>query len=118
MSPFTVVLCWGCAHTDDLLLNRLRETVRECPHGVLISAGCVHGPLVCGRAQRPAGAVVTAQDCTGDRRPVGAAVCVGPIRTEADVLALCRWLRGDDHSPELLPARLLRPPPYRMARLN
>lgn len=110
MTPFTVVLCRapGCARGGDLLLDLLRGTVRECPHGVLVSTGCVHGPMVCGRADRTAGAMVAVQPCAQDRRPVGAAVHIGPIRTKADTQALCRWLRGGDLSAELLPTRLLR----------
>jgi hypothetical protein len=116
-SPFTVALCRadGCGRrcaTD--LLDRLRETVRGTPGGVLVTTGCLRGPLACGGSTENGGAFLVVQPCRDDGRPSGTAIPIGPIRTEEQVETLCKWLRR---------GRLTRPPNtlqdgLRAARLN
>src|SRR5690349_4003998 len=92
---FTVVVCQAdpcCAGLA--LIPALRGVVRASPHGVLISSGCTLGPLTC--RTRGGGAVVLVQPCDVGRRPVGAAVHVGPLRTRSDVADLVAWLRAGD----------------------
>jgi hypothetical protein len=109
---FTAVFCRssGCGSGDRAtvavdLFTALRDAVRESRNGVLVSAGCLLGPSICGaRATAP---VVLVQPCDAERRPVGAAVPVGPLRTAADVETLTGWLRTGSLDPALLPAHLL-----------
>ncbi|MEU6750015.1 hypothetical protein ABZ914_27690 [Spirillospora sp. NPDC046719] len=115
----TVLLCRASSCPDSLsLLENLRETIRDCPHGVLVTTGCLHSRVVRAHLCRLPGATVTVQPCTRDRRPVGSAVHIGPIRSATDVAALCTWLRSSDHDPQGLPARLRRAGPRRTAPLN
>ena len=109
---FTTVVCQspGCGHGDPRavagqLFAALRLAVRESRHGVLVSAGCLLGPSICGaRATAP---MVLVQACDAERRAVAPAMRVGPLRTVADVDALAAWLRAGDLDLGLLPAHLL-----------
>ncbi len=116
-SPFTVALCRadGCAgQCADDLLDRLRETVRKSPGGVLVATGCLRGPLSCGGSGEKGGAFLVVQPCGDNRQPSGAAIPIGPIHSEEQVETLCRWLRQ---------GHLSQPPSalqdgFRAARLN
>lgn len=91
------------------MVDGLRECIRQCRHGVLVSAGCLLGPLACharAGAVAQAGPLVLVQRCSTDREPVGAPLWVGPIVTEADVLAVRRWLVGGELTVTDLPAHL------------
>ncbi|MGP4014783.1 hypothetical protein [Saccharopolyspora sp. 5N708] len=110
VAGFTVVLCDNCEHGGDLpVLSNLREVIRRCPHGVLIRARCPLGRLWCHTrktAGPSAGHVVLVQPCTSTRRPVGAVIPVGPVRSTEDLAALARWLESTPLSPAELPRRL------------
>jgi hypothetical protein len=109
---FTAVLCSapGCGVDDDgtvagRLIDALRAVVRASRHGVLVTTGCLFGTAACGvRARAP---VVLVQACDEERRPIGIALRVGPLRTTADVDLLVSWLRAGHLDPAALPARLL-----------
>jgi hypothetical protein len=98
--PFTVVVCQATAceaGADPGLLDALRETIRRCPHGVLLRSGCMLGPVTCRpRWLHPhadtSGAIVIVQPCGTDRAPQGIPVRVGPLRHPGDTHALCTWL--------------------------
>lgn len=99
---FTVVVCQADRCCNELaLMPALRAAVRASAHGVLISSGCTVGTLTC-RA-RAVGPVVLVQPCALDRRPVGAAVHVGPLQTRSDVADLVSWLRAGDLDVGALP---------------
>lgn len=109
---FTAVLCTarGCGTGDAgtvarPLVEALRSVVAGSEHGVLVSAGCLLGAAAC--ARRPTAPVVVVQPCDADRRPVGGALGIGPLRTVADVATLGAWLRAGRLDPGLLPAHLL-----------
>lgn len=125
-SPFTAVLCAadGCCRDTGLdVTGALRATTRRCPHGVLVLAGCVLGPVLCltcgPSGDGPPGSYVVVQPCAHDRRPTGSAVRVGPLRTAADVAALSDWLEHGDLRRERLPQHLRAVPgALRSASLN
>lgn len=115
---FTAVLCGagGCGfRTDsagpadateaDRTAEMLRAVVRSSRHGVLVSTGCLLGPTTC--RLRTAAPLVLVQPCDAERRPMGPAVHVGPLRSAADVRELECWLRRGRFDPALLPGRLL-----------
>ena len=100
--PFTLVVCTGCDVADDSsVIERLRGTVRRCPHGVLVSAGRTVGPRTW----------VLMQPCWPDRTPVGSAHWIGPVVDRRDAHALCSWVEGGDWDVAALPARLRSAPP-------
>jgi hypothetical protein len=68
---------------------------------VLVAAGCTLGSLAC--RTRPAGQLVLLQPCDADRRPVGAAVIVGPVRTAGDLVTLRDWILKGYFDPADLP---------------
>jgi hypothetical protein len=96
--PFTVIVCSGCptefGQTPPVeVLDAVGSAVRECRHGVVISVPCLLGPPFC--TGRPGGGVLAAvQACTVDRRAVGPAHIVGPIRRRTEMTHLCEWLRS------------------------
>jgi hypothetical protein len=87
VTGFIAVSCEKCA----LSLDALRETVRGCPHGVLVRAGCLLGRTYCASAQRSGGEVVMVQPCGEDHQPYGSATLLGPLE-RADVAIVCDWL--------------------------
>jgi hypothetical protein len=104
---YTVVACAAVpcrAEIADDLRAALRECVARSARGVLLVAGCTMGPTGC-RLRLP-GAVVVVQPCDAQRRPVGAAVRVGPVRTAEDVTAVRDWLSAARFDAAALPARL------------
>ena len=93
---FTAIFCQTCNTNPELpVLPTLRETIRRCPHDVLVSSGCPLGHVWCHTRNRnpgTAGAVLVVQPCTtSTRQPVGPAIPVGPLRTTEDGTALARW---------------------------
>lgn len=106
---FTVVVCQApsCESASDPgLVDALRATVRHCPHGVLVTTGCVLGTLACRSSVGVPGGIVVVQPCGKDRRPQGAAIWVGPVRSGDDTRALCWWLEHGDLRGETLPHRI------------
>jgi hypothetical protein len=91
--PFTVIVCTGCAADRDLsVIDELRPAIRRCPHAMLVTAGCMLGPLTC--ASRPTGCGVMAvvQPCTDDRVACGPPHWIGPITDSGEAAALRDWL--------------------------
>ncbi|KIF04625.1 hypothetical protein PL81_17730 [Streptomyces sp. RSD-27] len=115
--PFTLVVCVNCQNpASDQVIDRLRQAVRDCPHGVMVSTGCLGGLLRC---RRTAGLHAAVQPCTRDRKPHGVAVSLGPIADEADAETVAVWLRAGMPDDGTLPSRLRpAPAPPRVARLN
>jgi hypothetical protein len=96
-------------------MDVLRRAVRECPHGVMVSTGCLARVLHCRRRRTLHAAV---QPCGADRRPSGV-VRLGPLVTEADAEAVGAWLRARMPDDGTLPARLrTAPAPQQVAHLN
>jgi hypothetical protein len=117
-SGFTAIVCQACNTNPDLpVLQTLREAIRRCPHGVLVSSSCPLGHLQChtrNRNPRTAGPVLVVQPCTSTtRQPLGPAIPVGPLRTPEDLTALTHWLEQPPPSRHGLPARLQRLPGQR-----
>ncbi len=103
----TVVLCTASACRTELhapLMSALRTAVRCSTHGMLVTTGCRLGPLAC--HSREHGPLLLVQPCDPDRRPVGCAVLVGPLRTDADVAVVEQWLRDGRFEPTSLPVHL------------
>lgn len=110
---FTAVVCHGSAcgrRHGDAVVTGLRECVRRHPHGVLVSGGCLLGPLGCHALStsgtRPAGSLLLVQPCSRDRNPVGPSLWIGPLATQDDIAAVCHWLDTGDLSTIALPAHL------------
>ncbi|MER6526243.1 hypothetical protein [Streptomyces sp. NPDC001508] len=114
--PFTLVVCASCEAATGQVLDELRRAVRDSPHGVMISTGCLRRILHCAGRRGPHAAV---QPCTAERSPTGAVVRLGPLVTAADVAAVGAWLRAGMPDDGTLPDRLLAPPaPPSVAHLN
>jgi hypothetical protein len=108
-SGFTVALCDDCSNNgESSTLAVLQETVRRSTHAVLIRAHCPLRRLWCHtrKGARTAGHVVLVQRCTTSRKPLGAAIVVGPVRTADDITALAHWLESTPLTASELPARL------------
>ena len=105
--PFTVFVCTGCA-TEPVrsVLAQLRAAVRRCPHGVLVTTGCVRGPFTCAAGHGGRGAMVVLQPCARDRAPRGPAIFVGPIDSDSDPGALRSWVERGEWDVSKLPERL------------
>ena len=107
VAGYTVVACAAVpcrGEPADDLRAVLRDCVAGSALGVLVVAGCTMGPTGCGL--RPPGPVVVVQPCDAERRPMGAAVRIGPVRSAEDVDAVRDWLRAARFDPAALPARL------------
>jgi 2-keto-3-deoxy-6-phosphogluconate aldolase len=107
--PFNAVVCRSgpCAGASRQLLERLRTATRSCPHGVLISAGCVLRTARCQAAPRhDSGAYLLVQPCDLDRRPRGIAIGVGPVLSDADADAVAEWLADGSLDAGRLEGRL------------
>ncbi|KUL23654.1 hypothetical protein [Streptomyces regalis] len=114
--PFTLVVCASCEAGTDQVMDGLRLAIRSCPHGVMVSTGCLEKFLRC-RGRRGLHAAV--QPCTVDRRPTGAVVRLGPLVTEADADAVGAWLRAGMPDDGTLPDRLrAAPASQHVAHLN
>jgi len=106
--PFNAAVCrsGACAGTTNRLLPLLRAATRRCPHGVLISVGCLlHAPR-CQAPGRDSGAYLLVQPCGADRRPRGTAIGIGPVLTDADADAAAEWLAFGNLDVALLAPRL------------
>lgn len=92
---FTALVCGEprCPHARKHVraMDELRGAVRQCPHAVLVRAGCVFGGS-CRAGGAGAGSMVLIQPCDRDRQPRGAAVLAGPLHEPGDVAELCGWL--------------------------
>jgi hypothetical protein len=87
-------------------LDGLRESIRRCPHGMLVSTACLRGPLTCAAHSHGAGVMLVLQPCSVDRRPSGSAHWVGPVTDQDDLDIVRAWLeRGRWNGPDL-PLRL------------
>lgn len=109
---FTVVVCSGCGTRPDgssaeAVLDALRDVIRQCPLGVLVTVPCLFGAPFC--SAWPAEGVATAlQPCTTDREPTCCAHLVGPIRDPEDIALLSAWVQEGRWDVGLLPLRLRR----------
>lgn len=105
--PFTVAVCTPCISAADAqLLQVLRESIRRCPHGVLVSTECLLGQVMC--ATRPAnrGAILLLQPCSVDRIPTSAAHWIGPINSMTDMYVACDWISAGSWEHQALPCIL------------
>jgi hypothetical protein len=105
--PFTVVLCTSCTAGPELaVVGELRDAIRRCKHGVLVTTACMLDPLTCAvRPHRP-GTIVILQPCSVDRVPRGPACWIGPINDKNDVRALLDWLEQGEWDYRAPPDRL------------
>jgi hypothetical protein len=103
---FTLVVCSLCpSGAHETVLDELRTAIRHCPHGMLVSAGCLLGAMTC-TVHPAAGAMVVLQPCAHDRTPSGPASLVGPVCSRDDAALLRRWVEAGDWNIQTLPARL------------
>lgn len=105
--PFTVAVCTAC-DTDSRpgLMPALRQTVRNCPHSVLVATQCLLGQLTCATSSREGGVMLIVQPCTNDRVPTGSVQWIGPVTTEVDVAAACEWIANGEWDRNDLPTNL------------
>ena len=106
---FNAVVCRSGprAGPSGQLLEKLRTATRNCPHGMLMSAGCVLRAPRCQAAPgHDSGAYLFVQPCDLDRRPRGIAIGVGPVLSGADASAVAEWLAGDSLDAGCLEGRL------------
>jgi hypothetical protein len=115
---FTVMVCTGCTAGQGLsVVDEIRDTIRRCPHAVLVATGCILGPLACAsRPDRP-GVLVVLQPCSIDRVPIGPASWVGPINDRHDAAELCDWVERGEWGLGSLPQHL-RPALNRMRHVG
>lgn len=110
--PFAAVVCHGpvCGHTRArTVVDGLRDSIRRHRHAVLVSAGCVLGPIQCHASAVTGcrcGPVLVIQDCTEERVPQGPAIWVGPVTDDDDLTAVRRWLDSGHPRTGQLPSRL------------
>lgn len=117
--PFTLIVCSGCTPAgEDPVLDRLRGTVRRCPHGMLVVAPCMIGPLTCAARHHAPGALVLLQPCTADRTPRGRARVVGPLSDRRDAREFCAWVEDGRWDLAALSPRLRLDDVRRAASLN
>jgi hypothetical protein len=63
--PFTVAICTSCAaEPAERLLQMLRASIRRCPHGMLVTTGCLLGHLTCATRPSHQGALLLLQPCS------------------------------------------------------
>lgn len=104
--PFTVAVCTRCgSEPDSELLASLGETVRQCPHGVLVLAQCLLGEITCATRYAAGGTILLLQPCGIDRVPHTAAIWVGPVN-KTETAMVCKWIATGAWDPADLPARL------------
>jgi hypothetical protein len=106
--PFNAVVCRSgpCAGAAGGLLQQLRAATRRCPHGVLISGGCLLRAARCRAPGHDSGAYLLVQPCDRDRRPRGIAIGVGPVLTDEDAAAVAEWLADGSLDAACLEPRL------------
>jgi hypothetical protein len=77
---FALVVCTDCTAEQGIsVLDELRATIRSCPNGVLVAAGCMLGPLTCAARPDRQGVLVLLQPCSTDRTPIGSATGTGAL---------------------------------------
>jgi hypothetical protein len=109
-SAFTVIVCSCCTTEPGLsVLQELRNSIRRCQHGVLVSAPCLLGKLLCAARTDGPGTMVLLQPCSTDRSPLGPPRWVGPISSPTDAEALRTWLERGGWDIDTLPQRLQSP---------
>ncbi|MEU9245367.1 hypothetical protein [Streptomyces shenzhenensis] len=115
--PFTLVVCGSCeAAATGQVMDGLRRAVRACPHGVMVSTGCLEKVLHC---RRDHGLHAAVQPRGVGRRPTGAVARLGPLLTEADAEVVGEWPRAGMPDDGTLPDRLrAAPAPRQVAHLN
>ncbi|MEU6665601.1 hypothetical protein [Streptomyces sp. NPDC046727] len=97
-------------------MDVLRLAVSTCPHGVMVSTGCLDRFLHCRAGY---GLYAAVQPCRADRRPTGAVVRLGPIATRAEAEAVAAWLRaGMPADGSLVETLRAAPAPRQVAHLN
>jgi hypothetical protein len=97
----------ACASdSSTMVMAKLRATVRECPHGILVSTQCLLGELTCRTSHFSGGTVALVQPCTVRRVPTAAVQWIGPVRTQAEADAMCHWIATGEWSRESLPPSL------------
>ncbi|WKG02927.1 hypothetical protein [Mycolicibacterium sp. HK-90] len=106
--PFTVALCMHCSSSGPgpLLTRLLRNVVRRCPHGVLVSTQCLLGEFTCATRRTALRPVLVVQPCSADRIPSAPAIWIGPIVTDADAHDACSWVAAGRWDGANLPAHL------------
>jgi hypothetical protein len=105
--PFTVAICTACdSDVARALLPDLRAVVRDCPHGVLVSTGCLLGSLTCATRTPVAGVMLLMQPCTPERVPTGAVSWIGPVQNTQDADAACAWIAAGRWDRVGLPPKL------------
>lgn len=109
---FTAVVCSGCGPglggslAEAGVVAALREVVRQCPFGILVTVPCMFGaPCPAWQAE---GVFVALQPCTIHREPTCSARLVGPIRDPEDIAQLSAWVRAGRWNVGPLPLRLSR----------
>jgi len=105
--PFTVAICGSCAPAPAAqLLQMLRASIRRCPHGMLVTTGCLLGHLTCAGRPSREGVMLVLQPCSTRRIPTGPAQWVGPVNDTVDARAVCDWLEQGDWQRHALPVHL------------
>jgi hypothetical protein len=106
--PFTVAVCMRCSSSDPQspLFRMLRDVVRGCQHGVLLSTQCLLGTFTCAARGADLSPVLVLQPCSAERVPSAAAIWVGPIGNEADARDACDWIAAGRWDRTNLPERL------------
>jgi hypothetical protein len=108
--PFNVIVCSCCATEPGLsVLQELRESIRRCPHGILVSAPCLLGKLTCAARTDGPGTMVLLQPCSTDRSPLGLPQWIGPLTNPADTEAAQAWIERGRWDIDTLPQRLQSP---------
>lgn len=88
------------------MLPRLRQVVRNCPHGVLVLTQCPIGKITCATTGSDRGVILLLQPRTVHRVPVASARWVGPVRTDAEIEAVCDWISSGAWDRAALPLDL------------
>lgn len=106
--PFTVALCVHCPSSEpgSPLFGMLRNVVRSCPHGILVSTQCLLGTFTCATRGGDLDPVLVLQPCSAERVPNAAAIWIGPIATESDTRDACDWIAAGQWDRSNLPPRL------------
>jgi hypothetical protein len=111
--PFTAVVCTNCrSDATAALLAALRDAVRRCPHGVLVTTGCVLGELTCAARRETPGVMAALQPCSVERAPIGPPCWIGPIYND-DARAVADWIEHGHWGSAALPDRLRHDPWWR-----
>ena len=105
--PFTVAVCRICpASAAEVVMPKLQDVVRHCPHAVLMVTHCLLGPISCAGRDSGDGVTVLLQPCDLRRAPVSAGQWIGPIRTEADAMVVADWIAEGAWDGSALPTTM------------